>query len=943
MMRTVWTVVCLIGMTAAVAVALNRNAQAAADDPFLKGLQDRGLTSLMEAYLRQSGAGQAPTGTTPGQPAAPAAAPDGNKAMLAAVEVQKALAAKNMKERQDLLAKARTLYEEAIDEGVKALPSVPADKIVERSRLRLQILKQRLELANLIFQKWLRTDLDILEVTDRRGGERARAAELLKAAADQYRAINSDTTQWLSEVDRFSPADRSKFVNTGYDRELRRIQREAKFDEAWVTYYLGWVLPADYKPPDKERSRKELLNDAITAFQAYATLPNTVSAKWYAHLVIAMAYRELGKFTEALQSISLADTPVKKEDDAKVLAWKEPLKIRVAYERALTLLRKGDTKEARKAIADARDTWKEKLDKDLYGMALPILEAESHIVDAQKTNDAAAKEKGVAILRSLHERPNPWPMIVQWVMEGLLGKTTEPENLDPFQLWIMANDALAKAQDGKDQKEMETALDLFKKYGDKAGPQDKNYTAALYSQAACLLQLTRKAEAADLFRKVADEAPAYQYAPAAAKYNVSLRGEIYEGAATDENRSAYEDSLKWFLAKWLQTDPEQQYFYGLILFRGQKYTEAADAFTRVPEKAEHYPDSRYWVPLCHLEQLREKILPTRDKPLILSRARVVAQELLAFADYAAHAKGLPEEKQGQLKDWSEAAYINAADIYLYNEVELPTDAIPILDAMEQKFTLDEDLRGRVLKLRIDALQKLNRLDDAQQVLTKFLQVAKEPDVGPVLRGLFKALTDDVRELIRRGQKDIAAAKVEQAKVLGDRLREWLEKSSLPDRALQVENTRYDLGELYLAVGNYVGAQTLYQEIGGPKPEEIRKGPDGKPVPLKEDCISGLARAYEGLGGQAPDAAQAKAHFERALELWRVLVQIAESERGGDRNAVWDRRYHLCYCKFRLGEKKEVRDALKALQVLSGQEPFGGKDAVTQKKFRELLAQVEQAP
>jgi len=489
-------------------------------------------------------------------------------------------------------------------------------------------------------------------------------------------------------------------------------------------------------------------------------------------------------------------------------------------------------------------------------------------------------------------------------------------------------------------------------YAEKVGPKEKNYPAALYSQAACHYQIGRKAEAAVLFQRVADEFPAYQYAAASARYAVSARGEAYERDAVEENRQAYEDTLKWFLSKYQKEDPDQQYYYAMILFRGKKFADAANAFGAVKEGAEHAPDAKYWVPLCHLEQFRETVIVSRDKGLIVSRSRALAQELVGFGDYAIQLKGLPEEKKRQLMSWAETAYINAADIYLYPEVELPGDALPILDAIEKKFELDDDARGRVLKLRIDALQKLGKRDEALAVLEKFLKVAKKEEVGPVLRGLFKAITDDVRERVRRGDKpslEIAGRNVEQAKGIGDRLMRWIDENAGADKAAQTENVRYDIAELYLAVGSFDEARKIYHEIGGPKPWEVKRG-----EAMKYDCVYGLARAYEGLGEKARQEAEAagtkdfkaaKESYEAAAEIWRVLKEISAGEgRNIDVNVMWDRLYHLYYSMYRvaqLGQKAEdlqkVADALRDERIIRLPDALGGKDPLLQKRFRELMS------
>jgi len=481
---------------------------------------------------------------------------------------------------------------------------------------------------------------------------------------------------------------------------------------------------------------------------------------------------------------------------------------------------------------------------------------------------------------------------------------------------------------------MRQAAALFQQYATKVGPKDPKYPTALYTQAAALLQVGAKAKAAELFRKVADGFPKYKYAAASASYAVGVPGQMYEKAKTEENRQAYEDALHWFVQNWLQSDPDQQYFYALVLYRGEKWLEAADAFARVPEKAEHYPDSKYWVALCRLENFRNKVLASKDKQLILSGARDVAKRLVDFAKYAFQVQNadFSDQKKQTLLSWAQFAYINAADVYLYNEVSLPADALPLLEETEKKFDLSKEARGRVLKLKIDAFQKLQKLDEARQVLDEFLAVADPKDVGPVLRGLFAAMTEDVRELIKRGKTDLASTKVEQAKALGDRFQQWLKKSDLSQKEVEIENSRYDLAELYLAVKNYEQALQIYQEIAGPRPEEAAE--KGKPLP--EDAIYGMARAYEGIGDQAETPEQGKPNYERSLELWRVLRDVQNME-AQDR---WERQYHLLYCKYRLGQKEAVAKNLDATRIIEDG-PLGGPDPVLQRKFRELEAKVSQ--
>jgi hypothetical protein len=317
--------------------------------------------------------------------------------------------------------KAKQTFEQAIADAQKAFAGIPADDWKTRADARLQILTSRAELANMIFQNWLKNDLDLLEVTDCRGGDREKVARLLQTAEHQYRAAFQGSIEWQSEIDR--DPNRNQYVNAGYTRRLRDIQRDAQYYAAWTAYYRAWVLPKDYKPPQGGRSREELLNDAITAFQSYRDLPDTVPAKWYAFLVAGLAQRELGKYEDALTSLANADNA----------SAPETLKIRVAFEIALTRVRQGKCKEARKAIENAREFFgAPKISQNLYGLALPIVEAESYIAEAKATNAPALKDKGVEILKALNQRGPPWPAIVSFVMPTFAGAPENVGQMDPF-------------------------------------------------------------------------------------------------------------------------------------------------------------------------------------------------------------------------------------------------------------------------------------------------------------------------------------------------------------------------------------------------------------------------------------------------------------------------------------------------------------------------------
>ena len=928
------TVLLALGLSTAVGLAAAHGAPAAkdgADDPFYKGLQERGLKSLMEFYLKQ-------------ESAAGGQAQSESKLMLAALEVKKAAQGKTIGERDAIFKKAYGLYLEAIADMQADLGKVPADKWQEQATLRQKIIQTRMSLANTIFGQWLRTDLDLLEVTDRRGGDRKRATEQLEKAKTQFTTALQETNQWLSEIDRLQGADRDRLVNAGYEARLRSTRREAEYNDAWVRYYYAWLLPKDYKAPAGERSRSDLLRDAIGTFETYTKFDDKVTAKWFAYLVIGLAHRELGEYENALTALQQAGGP----------NAPEVLKIRVIFERALVLLKKGDFKGARKAIDDGRQLFGEaKFNQNTYGLGIPLLEAESYVRQAKADSNEDLRKKGVEIFQTVSARGGAWTVAVGGLLNDLLGIQAKPEDMEPIQLWILAGQTLEDAQKdkkeghAKDAKEkFAKAADLYKVYSTKVKPDHPNYAEALYTMGACLVELGRGDEAVDAFRQVAEDFPKYKFAKYAAGLVVSITGTVFDKGQTEENRQKYEDALKWYVEKWLEADPDQRYFYALILYRGKKYPEAAAEFRKVPDASEYYVDARYWVTLCRLESFREKTVPTRDPKVIIPEAREVAKELRDFAAYALKAKGLAAEKQKTVRDWALAALVTAVDIYLYPEVGLPEDALAVLAQVEKDFELPDAMRGKILKQRIDALQRLNRLAEAQQVLDQYLAVAPKDEVGPVLRGLFGAVIEDVKRLVGI-DREAARAKVAGAEKVGERLRKWLEANGGETKTAQIENVRFDLAALYMAIEDYERALTLYEEIIGtafPPPE-----------PLKIDGIRGLAFCYEAKADASRDAAQAAeakaaasryaaqaaVYYDKALNYWRLLREVEESGVTGekDKQPLWLYRYHVYYCTFKLGKKAEVKEGLSSLEITSKPVPLGGNDPVLQKKFTDLKIEV----
>ncbi len=920
----------LVGLVGAFA----RTAFAQARDPFYEGLQRRGLKSLMEAYLKKHG-GEMPVPPTPGPSQGTVRpAPAGENAKKAAAEVQRAQTLSGP-QREQAFRRALDYYRYAIENADQAWQAIPAAQWEARTSKRLEAITLRRDLANMIFVidgAWLTQYLQGLEISFGRAGDADTAREILRIAHEAYTEALQESNQWFSEIDR--DPNRDRYVNADIVRQLADLRRSMDFNTGWVGYYLGWLTPEGEPAEEGGRPRAPILNDAVTRLIGFTDLSPGSPAKYYAHLIIGMAQRELGKFEDALTNLAYAADP-----DAP-----ESVKIQAAYEKARTLIAQGKPKKARETLETAREFFgRGKLYADLYGLAMKVAEAEAYVVEGRAAGDAAKTDKGMEMFDALRAEGGPWPVIVEGVLAELVGDVKiDLAEAEPWQIRFRADRAATAARTSGAVEDYREALKLYDLYLSKTEPSDEFYPMALYSKAALHFELSKaeeapagaKQQAAELFKKVASEFPTFQFAAPAANYHLSLVGQVYETDKTEQNQQAYAEALRWFNANYGEEDPDQKYYLGVVLYQSGKFGEAANAFRAVGRDSPFYVEARYWIPLSHLEQFRETILPSKDKGVILPQARLVVRQLLEFTEFADKAK-VPEDKRAELEKWIEAAYLNAAEVYLYPEVELPDDALKVIDTMESRIEVGEEMRGRILKMRIDAFQKLGKIDEALRLLEDYLALmvkqGKEGQIGGVLSGLFLATIDEVKQLLDRSNTEAASVKVEGAERLAQRLIQWLGANGGPEKGGQIENIRYDVAELLLRVGKFNRALGLYQEIGGTRPEEP---PEGEPI--KTDCVVGMALCYEGLAGAADDDAQAKPHWERAVELWRKALEIATARKETPPELIWERRYHLYHAKYRVGQVEEVRKILTSLELIHKPQPLGGSDPTLRQKFRELM-------
>ncbi|MDP6381134.1 MAG: hypothetical protein QF662_07295, partial [Phycisphaerae bacterium] len=228
--------------------------------------------TLMQAYLKRKGDSVSPT----------------NQVDMA--KTYAALAAKtgDGAQKEKLFDKSQSFYLSAIKSADKQVDAIKELTSKTRSKLRMDLLQWKLELADMIFEKWASPQLNLMEITDRQQGDREKVIKMVGTSLKHYRETLQDLNQWISEMDRSADFDEA-FDNPEFYRDALRLQRRSRYTMAWVTYYYAYVLPDNFKPADGQRSRGVLLETALTLIMEHATIANdSLVRKWEASLLVGL-------------------------------------------------------------------------------------------------------------------------------------------------------------------------------------------------------------------------------------------------------------------------------------------------------------------------------------------------------------------------------------------------------------------------------------------------------------------------------------------------------------------------------------------------------------------------------------------------------------------------------------------------------------------------------
>ena len=200
-----------------------------------------------------------------------------------------------------------------------------------------------------------------------------------------------------------------------------------------------------------------------------------------------------------------------------------------------------------------------------------------------------------------------------------------------------------------------------------------------------------------------------------------------------------------------------QYQLALSLEQDESFAEAAELYALVTSDAPRFLDACLGQVRCHQQMATEA---TED-----------AQRLthIELAIEASH-RGIASGRERDSCAWA-ALVVARAHLLNHSLVNRPADALTTLAAAEFDADACSQAVGGMLRERIRALQALDRLSDAREVIGSFLQ-RNPDDAGPAMAMLLQRMRAEIDEAADQGDPARVKELATEAAALARQLEDW---------------------------------------------------------------------------------------------------------------------------------------------------------------------------
>ncbi len=782
----------------------------------------------------------------------------------------------------------------------------------------------RLELGNMLLSRWATADLDELELSDGRRGDRQRLAEILTRARQALERGWTEIQPLASELDRGGIDVEDRYLSLGLFDTLHSLETDLQFNLAWANYYIAVVESRN------EARRSESLRAAERYFQNLIEAVPTGASAYRVFLGMGMTLREQGRLDEAQRYFDTA------MQDADFVA-----EARIRYERARAHLAANRFEEARAVLAPLvdlreRDLTPEQQPARFFVNLAHLWDANSYLTEAEALRREAetssskaavllrarrARELGLIRLNRLASRGGPWAGLVRLYVADSIRLDASLSELSPVELLLTARELTLSERHAEAIARLEEAARRDDLSADLAGEIQYELAVARYRAGQIRAAATAFEQLA--FGGESGRKSAFERADDAATYAYQLRAQAAEESRAAADYGQLADTLLKVLQYFPQHPQRSQIVWWLpvALQAAGRYTEAVEQFGKVPRESAYWEQAQLRRALC-LRRALEQDRPRLAAPEFSQRAQQVAGDLLRYARDAQARIGSSPDPAAVRSSAAEAT-VNAAELLVEPGVDDFERALSQLDQFETRYP-ESDAVGRVLAARIRALRGLRRFDEATAVVRQYLAAVPAERAGPVLASLAGGMQDEVARMLRESRAADARRLAADAIPIFEQLAEWVAgQASLP--AAQADSVRYGLAEMKYRAGLLEEASAAVDAL------LERDERNGNYLWLRALVRTSMAGELAG-----------RVEIERAREAWEALLADS-SLRERHPLRYWEARFHFLSLLLREGRAEEVEKAIRADQIWSPE--LGGPE--WQARFealrREAAARLPQPP
>jgi outer membrane protein assembly factor BamD (BamD/ComL family) len=643
---------------------------------------------------------------------------------------------------------------------------VGPDEIVGVKALHLDL---RLDLA--------RTEPDLLKRKDLIQAVLQEKEELVKTYRDQKEAIECNNT--LPDVYRtlgetisaaiLKEKDQAKIVQLqeegqrSYGQAEERIKQriealkesheDPKLEDQYVaalynlprTYYFHSLL----YPPGEFR-KQQLLEQAIQGFQTFGLDYADRDLNYEGMIYSGLAYRDLGKDEDAIQSFDDAiNLKNAYEKDAKGIFTVEQRAADIISEatlqKVLFLTAKNDHAGAIAAAKAYLDTVNGALEgKQGLAVLAALAKAQLAAGDVKGAQDSAER------LVKEDDRGS-WGAVGRDIQSQLLSGPGSG-NVGATEMYKIANSLADKANYERAQQICRQGILATRGLDKEANLGTDGYLllGTIYARRGWIN------ESALAFDAGADRYPNGDKAPELVYQSLQM----YLRLNAEDKEPFYKKRIDERMKTLLQRYPNHpraayaQLADGSQLEGEGKFIDAATAYGKIPPGAPSYLEAQFRAGNAYYLQARKLLLqdkkPDEAKPFV-TQAETLLKKAAKDIE-TARDQTMDAEAQARLEKSGFQARAALARMYLTTGIDRPGEVEPVLAGVEEKYGSDPSRISDAWGLRIEALEKLGKLDEAQKQLEGLMK--KDPEsrvIGPAAGRVARAL-DAESEKLRAAKK-----------------------------------------------------------------------------------------------------------------------------------------------------------------------------------------------